>query len=80
VLSKAKTLGEMMLATHELWDLEAFGREVKRRKVLERLYRKLHRLRRVEGIELALNPADIFEFIYSRAADGYPYAWREPSL
>jgi hypothetical protein len=67
-------LGEILKGTHELWDLEAFGREVKRRKVLEQLYVKLYLHRQADGAELVFGPRDILNFIYSRAADGYPFA------
>lgn len=75
-MDKKEALGQIIIATHDVWDLEAFGREVRRRKVLERLYRKLHRYRNAEGVDFALNPTEIMSFVYSRAADGYP--WWEP--
>ena len=78
ISERGKKLGSIMKATHELWDLEAFGREVKRRKILERLYKKLYRCENNSAADLSLSPKEILDFIYSRAADGYPYRWREP--
>ena len=77
VSEKRKKLGSVMKATHDLWDLEAFGREVKRRKILERFYRKFYRYRESTGADLAFQPKEILDFIYSRASDGYPYHWRD---
>lgn len=77
-------IGEILRETHDLWDLEAFQREVRRRKAVERLYRKLYRLAlsdrpdRAAIIELALSPEELWHFIYntsSRAIDGYPIAF-----
>lgn len=56
-----------------MWDLEAFSREVKRRKVVDQMYYKLYRLRDIEAIELILNPRDVANYIYGRAADGHSY-------
>ncbi|MEM4312277.1 MAG: hypothetical protein QXX95_07805 [Nitrososphaerales archaeon] len=64
--------GQMLVDTHLLWDLEAFGREVRRRKVLERIYKKLYRDKNGKGVELAFDPKEVIEFVYSRAADNYP--------
>lgn len=72
-----KKLGDIMKTTHDLWDLEAFGREVKRRKILERLYRKLYRYRDDTRISMAMEPKEVLDFLYGRAADGYPYQWRD---
>ena len=65
-------LGQMLVETHTVWDLEAFGREVSRRKVLERIYKKLYHHRHAEGADLAWDPSEIMNFVYGRAADGYP--------
>ena len=72
-MDKKAQIGDVLKHAHDLWDLEAFSREVKRRKVVEQMYHKLYRLRTVEGIELALNPRDIADYIYGRAADGHPF-------
>ncbi|GBC74795.1 hypothetical protein HRbin06_00102 [archaeon HR06] len=64
--------GQMLVDTHLLWDLEAFGREVRRRKVLERIYKKFYKVRNRKGVDLAFDPEEIMAFIYSRAADNYP--------
>lgn len=72
-MDKKAQLGDFLKHAHDLWDLEAFSREVKRRKVVELMYHKLYRLRGVEGVELALNPRDIADYIYGRAADGHPF-------
>ena len=56
-----------------MWDLEAFSREVKRRKVVDQMYYKLYRLRDIEAMELVLNPRDVADYIYGRAADGHSY-------
>jgi len=64
--------GQMLVDTHLLWDLEAFGREVRRRKVLERIYKKFYKVRNKKGADLAFDPEEIMDFIYSRAADNYP--------
>ncbi len=73
IMDKKAQLGEMLKKAHDLWDLEAFSREVKRRKVLEQMYHKLYKFKEVEGIEIVLNPRDIADYIYSRAADAHPY-------
>lgn len=72
-MDKKAQLGKFLKEAHDLWDLEAFSREVKRRKVLEQMYQKLYIFKEVEGVELVLNPRDIADYIYSRAADGHPY-------
>lgn len=75
-------LGAMLIDTHALWDLEAFGREVRRRKVLERFYKKLYLLKVRESkdataAELAYDPKEVLAFVYGRAADGHPIYYRD---